>query len=67
MLNKEHAQDAYMSDQALRIRERIGQSVEILSPLDPNTYDIEDTGVIYVIKFADGHEGEAFADELTFV
>ena len=45
---------------------RTGQTVEILSPLDPSEYSVEDTGVIYRVKFADGFESEAFADELTF-
>lgn len=33
MLNKEHAQDAYMSDQAIRIRERIA-ALQATTPTD---------------------------------
>ena len=43
---------------------RSGQLVDVLEPLDPETYDIEEVGQMFNIRFADGYEDIAFADEL---
>lgn len=58
-----HPDPENTSERALAAR--TGQRVDVLSRLDPATYDSEDVGVMYRIRFADGYEDEAFADELT--
>ncbi len=56
------------TDGAPGYRERAGQRVTILGPVDPDEDVIdleeEDVSPIYRIRFDDGIETEAFADEL---
>lgn len=44
---------------------RSGQSVTVVGACDEANYDRADTGAMWVIRFADGFEGEAFDDELS--
>lgn len=56
------------TDGAPGYRERAGQRVTVLGPVDPEDdvidLDDEDVSPIYRIRFDDGVETEAFADEL---
>lgn len=50
----------------LELHARAGQEVEVLGPVDPATYDAE-VGQMCRIRFADGYEAEAFAEEVHYV
>jgi hypothetical protein len=44
--------------------ERNGQSFTVLGAVDPKTYDAEECGTMYSIRFADGAEIEAWPEEV---
>lgn len=46
------------------LHSRSGQTVEVLHPIDPDSYDSAEVGTMYAIRFSDGYESEAFEDEL---
>jgi hypothetical protein len=46
--------------------DKSGQVVAVLRECTPQEADLDETGMMYKIKFADGTETDAFADELTF-
>lgn len=46
--------------------DRSGERVEVLRPLTEDEADLDDVGPMFKIRFADGVETDAFADELTF-
>lgn len=43
---------------------RSGQTVEIVRPITTDEADLDETGPMSRIRFADGFEHDAFADEL---
>lgn len=47
-----------------KLNRRSGQTVEILRPLTDGEADLFETGPMYVIRFSDGFETSAFADEI---
>jgi hypothetical protein len=46
------------------LKPRNGQPVEVLGTPDPSTYDAEETGPMFRIRFPDGFETDAFEDEI---
>lgn len=60
-----YVNDPETSEKELVKRE--GQTVTVFAPLNPETYDIEETGTMYRIKFEDGYETDAFEEELELV
>lgn len=60
---KRYVSDSSTSEQELESRG--GSTVKVLGTLDPELYDFEETGLMYVIEFPDGLRAEAFNDELT--
>ena len=44
--------------------ERNGQTFTVLGAVDPKTYDADDCGPMYSIRFADGAEIEAWPEEV---
>jgi len=44
--------------------ERNGQTFTVLGTVDPATYDAEECGTMYCIRFADGAEIEAWPEEV---
>lgn len=46
-------------------RERGGSPVAVLRPLEPGEHDAGETGDMFRVRFFDGAETDAFADELT--
>lgn len=46
------------------LNNRSGEEIEIIGPLDENEYDKCETGPMFAIRFADGFETAAFADEI---
>jgi hypothetical protein len=46
-------------------RDRSGSIVEVVRPLDASEHDNEEVGDMFRIRFNDGTEADAFADELT--
>lgn len=47
-----------------KLMPRNGQTVEVLGPVDPTSYDFEDVGPMVRVRFPDGAETEAFGDEI---
>lgn len=41
-----------------------GQTVKLVHPIDPATYDHAEAGDMYLVRANDGVEFEAFSDEL---
>lgn len=41
-----------------------GQACAVLGETDPTTYDRPDFGLMLRVRFADGYEADAFADEI---
>lgn len=58
-----YVSDPTSSEQDLESRG--GSTVKVLGLLDPELYDFDDVGVMYVIEFPDGLRAEAFSDELS--
>lgn len=50
-----------------KLNERSGQVVELVRPLTEKEADLAETGPMYRIRFPDGHETDAFDDELADV
>lgn len=48
-----------------RLNFRSGQVVEVVRELGPDDVDTADVGRMFRIRFEDGHEDDAFEDELT--
>ena len=48
-----------------QLNARTGQTVEILRALTEQEADLDDVGPMFRIRFEDGYETDAFADELT--
>lgn len=48
-----------------QLNDRTGQIVEVLRALTEQEADIDDVGPMFRIRFEDGYETDAFADELT--
>ena len=48
-----------------QLNARTGQTVEVLRKLTEQEADISDVGSMFRIRFEDGYETDAFADELT--
>lgn len=48
-----------------KLNARTGQLVAVLRALTPQEADINDVGPMFRIRFEDGYETDAFADELT--
>lgn len=46
------------------VADRIGQRFTVLNQKNPSTYDFEEVGVIYIIRFDDGEVVEAFPEEV---
>lgn len=46
------------------LKARNGQPIEVLGDVDPASYDFEDVGPMALVRFPDGVEIEAFADEI---
>lgn len=44
--------------------ERNGQTFTVLGAVDPTTYDADECGPLYSIRFADGAEIEAWPEEV---
>lgn len=55
--------DTHGSDR--RLNHRSGQTVKVVRALTEKEADIEDVGKMFHVRFADGFETDAFADELT--
>lgn len=48
-----------------KLNNRTGQTVEVIRPLTEQEADLAETGPMYHIRFPDGFETDAFADELS--
>lgn len=44
--------------------DRIGQLATVISQVDPKTYDYDECGPLYLVRFADGTEIEAWPEEI---
>lgn len=42
-----------------------GEEVTVLEPLSPDLYNAEEVGPMFRVRFQDGSEAEAFADEVS--
>ena len=47
--------------------ERSGQYVEVIGEVSPERVDVSEVGRMFRVRFEDGQETDAFADELTIV
>ena len=54
--------NSHGADSELNIRN--GMSVQVIGELDENEYDVEETGLMYRVRFDDGFETDVFSDEL---
>ena len=53
-----------MTNSETEVHAHAGQQPVHVDLADPSTYDAKDVGQMYRIRFADGFETDAFADEL---
>lgn len=54
--------DSHGADSGLKHRD--GTVAEVIGPLDESQYDKCETGPMFRIRFADGFQTDAFADEI---
>jgi hypothetical protein len=43
---------------------RVGQAATVLGPVDPDTYDADECGPMWHVRFEDGTEIEAWPEEI---
>lgn len=43
---------------------RIGQEAQVIGVVDPTTYDFDEVGLLYRIRFGDGSEIDAWPEEI---
>lgn len=44
-----------------------GLEVEVIEPVNPSTYDSEEVGVLWIVRFDDGTEIQAWEEELHYL
>lgn len=54
--------DCQGNDSELKFRD--GSPIDVLYRLNPDTYDSDDVGPMFRIRFEDGYETDSFEDEI---